>query len=488
MKPQSESRAPSGVHPGLILTVACIAQFMVILDVSVVLVAMPTIGSALHFPEADLQWIVSAYTVTFAGFLLLGGRAGDLLGRRRMFLVGIALFSLASLLGAMANNDGLLIGARALQGFGAAIVAPATLAIIMTTFAEGQKRNRALGIWGMMAAVGGSSGVFLGGILIDGLGWRWIFLINVPIGVALMVGAWRVIGRDRELRHHQTFDFAGALTITLGLIAIVFGIVSIDQHGWTSQQVLGGLLGGLIFVAVFVVIESRWAREPLIPMSLFSSGTLAGANVVMVLIGASMFGIWFLLSLYLQQVLGLSPLEAGVGFLPMTAMLALVSANTPKVIARFGTRNTLAIGLALIAISAAMFTQISADGSYAVDALAPMVFAAIGLGLAGVTATIAAVAGVSAHDAGLASGLVNTSRQMGGAVGLAILTTVAALLTRGYVVDHPGAGALSPEALTYGYRGAFVLAVVFAVFALIANLTLLRKAPAPVAPPLPSEL
>ncbi len=488
MKPESESRDPSAVHPGLILTIACIAQFMVILDVSVVNVAMPTIRSALHFAETDLQWVVSAYTVTFAGFLMLGGRAGDLLGRKRMFLAGIALFSLASLLGAMADSSGLLVGARALQGVGAAIVAPATLAIITTTFAEGPKRNRALGIWGMMSAIGGSSGVFLGGVLTDGLSWRWILLINVPIGAALVVGAWRVIGRDRGPRHHQTFDFAGALTITLGLIAIVLGIVSIDQHGWTSPQVLGGLGGGLILVALFVLIESRWAREPLVPMSIFSSRTLVGANVVMLLMGSSMFALWFFLSLYLQQVLGLSPLEAGLGFLPMTGALALVSTRTPKVIARLGTRNTLTIGLGLIAISAAMFTQVSADGSYAVDALAPMVFAAVGLGLTFVTATIAAVAGVPAHEAGLASGLVNTSRQMGGAIGLAILTSVAASLTRGYLVDHPGVGALNPEALTYGYRGAFMLAVVFAVFALAANLTLLRKAPAPVAPPLSSEL
>ena len=477
----------TGSRPALILAIACVAQFMVILDVSVVNVALPSIRTALGFAETDLQWVVSAYTVTFAGFLMLGGRAGDLLGRRRMFLVGIALFSVASLLGALADNPGLLVAARALQGVGGAIVAPATLAIITTTFAEGPERNRALGIWGTMAAAGGSTGVLLGGLLTDLLSWRWILLINVPIGAVLLVGAWRVIAEARGPRRHETFDAAGAVSLTLGLIAIVLGIVSIEQHGWTSPEVLGGLVGGLLLVAMFLLIESRWAREPLVPMSIFSSRTLVGANIVVFLMGAAMFALWYFLSLYLQQVLGLTALQAGLAFLPMTGTLALISTLAPRMIARFGVRTTLALGLGSIGLAAAMLTQVSPDGSYAADTLVPMIIAAVGLGLTFVTGTIAAVAGVPTHEAGLASGLVNTSRQMGGALGLAILTSVAASLTSGYVAAHPGVRALSPEALTHGYQGAFLLAAAFAVIGVVATLVLLRSVRAPAAVAVPEE-
>lgn len=473
------SRRP--VHTGLVLLIACAAQFMVILDVSIVNVALPSIRTALHFPESDLQWVISAYTVTFAGFLMLGGRAGDLLGRKRMFIIGVSVFSLASLLGALATTSNLLIAARGLQGLGGAIVAPATLSIITTTFAEGPERNRALGIWGAVAAGGGSAGALVGGILTDALSWRWILLVNVPIGVVLVPVAWRYITESKGSLEHRHFDAAGAVTLTAGLIALVLGIVSIDQHGWGSYQVLGGIGAGILLLLLFVLIESRWATVPLVPLSIFSSRTLTGANVVVSLMGASMFALWYFLSLYMQQVLGLSPLEAGLAFLPMTLTLAATATLAPRLIARLGGRTMLASGLGLIAVASLWLTQVSPTGTWAVDVLGPSVLAALGMGLSFVPVTIAAVAGVPPERAGLASGLVNTSRQMGGALGLAVLTSIAASATTSYVGTH-GVSPLSGDALTHGYQNAFFVAGGISIVGVVAALTLLPKL-RPAAPP-----
>ncbi len=470
-------------HPGLILLLACAAQFMVILDVSVVNVALPSIRTALGFSEANLQWVVSAYAVPFAGFLLLGGRSGDLLGRKRMFLVGVALFSFASLLGALANTEGLLIAARALQGLGGAVVAPATLAIITTTFKEGPERNRALGAWGSVAAAGGTAGALVGGLLTGLLSWRWIFLVNVPIGLLLIPAAWRFIPESRGSLEHRSFDAAGAFSITLGLSAIVFGIVNIEQYGAGSIEVLVPFVAGVLLTLLFVLIESRWARAPLVPLSIFASRTLTGANVVVLLMGSAMFALWFFMSLYMQQVLGLTPIRAGLAFLPMTLTLAVTATLAPKLVARFGVRSTLATGLALIGAGSALFTQISADGTWAGDVLLASLVAALGFGLSFVPVTIAAVAGVPGRRAGLASGLVNTSRQLGGALGLAALTTFAASRTSSFVQSHPGAPETGAAALTHGYQGAFALAAGLAFAGSVAALVLLRgiRARAPVA-------
>jgi len=471
-------------HPGLILLLACTAQFMVILDVSIVNVALPSIRSGLDFSEQNLQWVVSAYTVPFAGFLLLGGRSGDLLGRKRMFLAGVALFSFASLLGALANTEGLLIGARALQGLGGAVVAPATLSIITTTFREGPERNRALGLWGSVAAAGGTAGALVGGLLTGLLSWRWIFLVNVPIGLLLLPFSWRFIPESKGTLEHRSFDAAGAFSITLGLSAMVLGIVNIERYGFGSTEVLVPLGIGAFLTLLFVLIESRWAKAPLVPLAIFSSRTLTGANVVVILMGSAMFALWYFLSLYMQQVLGLTPIRAGLAFLPMTLTLAVTATLAPKLVARFGVRSTLATGLALIAAGSALLTQISAQGTWASDVLLASVVAALGFGLSFVPVTIAAVAGVPGRRAGLASGLVNTSRQLGGALGLAGLTTFAASRTSSYVVDHPRSSSLGAPALTYGYQGAFALAAALAFAGSIAALILLRgiSVPAPAAP------
>ena len=453
---------------------------MVILDVSIVNVALPSIRTALHFSENNLQWVVSAYTVTFAGFLMLGGRAGDLLGRKRMFLVGIALFSFASLVGALATTSGLLVAARGLQGLGGAIVAPATLSIITTTFAEGPERNRALGLWGAVAAAGGSAGALFGGLLTEALGWRWILLVNVPIGAVLIPVAWRYIIESRGTLATRHFDVAGAVTLTAGQVALVLGIVNIERYGFASLQVFAGIGAGVALLLLFLMIEHRWAAQPLVPLSILRSRTLTGANVVVGLMGAAMFALWFFLSLYLQQVLGLTPIQAGLAFLPMTGTLAVTATLAPRLIARLGGRTTLATGMFLIALGALWLTGISATGSWAADVLGPSVVTALGMGMSFVPVTIAAVAGVPPERAGLASGLVNTSRQMGGALGLAVLTSLAASLTSDYVKTN-GVDALDGAALVHGYSGAFLLASLLALCGAAAALLLLPrlKAPAP---------
>ena len=305
-------------HLRATLILACLAQFMVVLDVSVVNVALPSIRDHLGFTEQDLQWVVNAYTVTFAGFLLLGGRAADLLGRRRVFVSGLVLFAAASLVGGLADSQGVLIAARGIQGLGGAVIAPASLTILTTTFPEGAARNRAVGIWGAMGGAGGAAGVLLGGILTDLLGWRWILFINVPIGLIAALCAQRLIAEGRNLERSRSFDLAGALSATLGLSVLVLGIVRTDATGWGSLPTLALMAAGLVLLAAFVVIEGRIASQPLMPLRIYSSRTLSAANVVVLLLGAAVFAMWFFLSLYLQQVRGYSPIRAGLAFLPMT--------------------------------------------------------------------------------------------------------------------------------------------------------------------------
>jgi EmrB/QacA subfamily drug resistance transporter len=446
-------------HPHLraTLLLSCLAQFMVVLDVSVVNVALPSIHGALHFSEQDLQWVVNAYTVTFAGFLLLGGRAADLLGRRRVFVAGLALFGVASLAGGLAQSQVELIAARAVQGLGGAVIAPASLSILTTTFREGAARNRAVGIWGAMGGAGGAAGALLGGILTQYLGWRWILFINVPVGLIAAVASARLLAEGRDPSRAQSFDLAGALSATVGLSLLVLGIVRTDVSGWGSASALGFMAAGVALLAAFVAIEARLARQPLMPLRIYRSRTLTASNVVVLLVGAATFSMWFFMSLYLQQVHGYSAIRTGLAFLPMTMFIIAGSTLASRAVTRVGTQPLLVTGMLAQAVGMAWFAGLSPDSGYLASILVPSLLIAIGIGLSFVPVTISAVAGVAAHEAGLASGLVNTSRLFGGALGLAILAALATARTNGLLHEHAGAAsaAVMHSALTSGFTLAF---------------------------------
>ncbi len=455
-----ETRAQTRPHLRATLLLACLAQFMVILDVSVVNVALPSIRNGLHFSEVNLQWIVNAYTVTFAGFLLLGGRATDLIGRRKVFVTGLVLFGLASLAGGLATSQAMLIAARAIQGLGGAVIAPASLSILTTTFKEGHERNRAVGIWGAMGGAGGAAGVLLGGVLTDALGWRWILFINVPVALATAFFAQRWIAEGRDSIRARNFDLRGAVSATLGLSLVVLGIVRTDVTGWGSLQTLAVIAAGLGLLVVFLVIEGRFASAPLMPLRIYSSRTLSAANVVVMLMGGSTFGMWFFVSLYLQQVLGYSPIKAGLAFLPMTLIIVVGSVVASRAVSRVGAKPLLLVGMASLTAGLLLFSDLSVNGTYAGVVLVPSLLVAIGIGLSFVPATLLAVAGVPSKEAGLASGLLNTSRLMGGALGLAILAAIATSRTNSLV----GAGGDSLHAaLTSGFELAFLVAGGFAL-------------------------
>jgi EmrB/QacA subfamily drug resistance transporter len=443
----------------MILVLCCLAQFMVILDVSVVNVALPSIRADLGFSAVDLQWIVNAYTLTFAGFLLLGGRAADLLGRRRVFVFGLLLFAAASLVGGLSSSQAMLVIARGVQGLGGAIVAPATLSILTTTFSEGPERNRALAAWGAMGGAGGATGVLVGGILTDLLGWQWILFINVPIGVIAAIAAMRLIPEStRAAAGERQFDVAGAVSVTAGLVVLTYAIVRTDVNGWTSPETLLVAGAGLALLVAFVAIE-RHASRPLVPLQIFSSRVLTAANVVVFMLGSSVFAMWYFVSLYLQQVLGYSPLRAGIAFLPMPLAIVAASTVAGRAAARVGAGRILAGGMGLIAIGMVLFARVAADGTYLGDVLLPAVITATGIGFAFVPVTIAATTGVERSQAGLASGLVNTSRQVGGSIGLAVLATLATQHTTAVA----GSGPVDAAALTAGFHRAFLVGAGFAL-------------------------
>jgi EmrB/QacA subfamily drug resistance transporter len=458
MNPDTQS--PPTPHLTATLLLACLAQFMVILDVSVVNVALPAIRHGLGFTEDDLQWVVNAYTVTFAGFLLLGGRAADLLGRRRVFVAGLTLFALASLAGGVADSQGLLIAARAVQGLGGAIIAPASLSILTTTFAEGAARNRAVGIWGAMGGAGGAAGALLGGVITDLLSWRWILFINVPIGLIAAMAARQLLLESRTAGRAREFDLRGALTATVGLSVLVLGIVRTDQTGWGDSATLALVATGVVLLGAFVLIEGRIADAPLMPLRIYRSRTLSAANVVVLLVGAASFGMWFFVSLYLQQVHGYSPIRAGLAFLPMTLLIVAGSTAASRLVGRLGAKPILIAGMTLMTVGLFWFTDISVSGSYAGSMLAPSLLTALGIGLAFVPATISAVAGVEPHEAGLASGLVNTARLFGGALGLAVLAAIATSRTN---ADLHHAGTTAHAALVSGFQLAFLVSAALAL-------------------------
>jgi EmrB/QacA subfamily drug resistance transporter len=464
----------AGRQRSLTLVLCCVAQFMVVLDVSIVNVALPSISADLGFEPASLAWVVNAYTLAFAGFLLLGGRAADLLGRREVFAGGLALFALASLAGGLAQNELTLVGARAAQGLGGAVVAPATLSILTTGFPEGYERNRALGLWGAMGAVGGASGALLGGLLTEALSWRWILIINVPIGLLGGLAALRVVhAARRDAGAARQFDVAGALTATIGLVVLTYGIVQTDDHGWFSSRTLLTLAAGAALLAVFLVVEGRLAARPLVPLRIFASRALSGANVVVFCLGGSVFAMWYFVSLYLQQVLGYSPIEAGVAFLPMPITIAAVTQAAARLTGRYGPGPVLAVGMALIAAGMLLFARVAPDGGYVSDVLGPALLCSAGIGFSFVPVTIAATSGVERTEAGLASGLVNTSRQMGGSLGLALLATVATQRTAGLAGDVS-----QLEALTEGFQRAFAFGAAIALSGALVSALVLRV-PAP---------
>ncbi|MBS1882781.1 MAG: MFS transporter [Actinobacteria bacterium] len=448
------------------LALLCVAQFVVVLDASIVNVALPTIKEALNFSEGSLPWVVNAYVLTFGGFLLLGGRLADLLGRRRLFMAGLVLFALASLAGGLAANSGQLIAARTVQGLGGAILSPAALSIVAVTFKDGAERNKALGVWGAVAGSGGAAGVLLGGVLTEYIGWEWVLWVNVPIGIAAAAIAPALIAETKAEVETRHFDIAGAITITLGLSALVFALLDAESAGWGSFQTIGTIVGALILLAAFVAIELR-SRAPLVPFSIFRVRTVTGANVVGILVGASLFSMFYFISLYMQQILGYSPIKAGISYLPLAVTIILAAGIASGLVTKVGFKPILAIGMACIALGLIWFTQISVDGTFLGDILGPSLLAALGLGFAFVPVTIAAVSGIEDREQGLASGLINTSQQVGGALGLAILAAVA---------NSVIGSTETPDSLVEGFQAAFGVGAGFAVLGLIATLVLVRTA------------
>jgi EmrB/QacA subfamily drug resistance transporter len=452
------------------------AQFMVILDVAIVNVALPSIKSDLNFSQTNLQWVVSAYAIMFGGALLLGGRLADLLGRRRLFIAGLALFAASSLLCGLAWSESSLIGFRAVQGLGGALLAPAALSLLMTRFAEGRDRNLALGIYGAASGSGAAVGVLLGGVLTSYLSWSWIFFINVPVGVAAIALAPLLLQESRADVAHRHFDFPGAASITAGLMLLVYAMTRATNDGWGSGSTLALLAGAAALVLAFVLIELR-SPAPLLPLRIFRSRTLSAANAAMAIVGAVAFSEFFVLTLYLQDVLHYSAVMSGAAFAGFALSVVVLSNVAQVIVGRFGVRPTLTAGLLLSAVSVAWLTRLPVDGHYFWDLFPAFVLGGAGMGLSFVPVTIASLTGVERSDAGVASGLINTSRQIGGAIGIAAVSAVAASSTSNYVHAH-SAAATSGLALDHGFQTAlYALTGLLLVGALIA-VTFVRSAPA----------
>jgi EmrB/QacA subfamily drug resistance transporter len=462
----------------LALAALVAAQFMVVLDVAIVNVALPSIQTDLHFTQESLQWVITAYGIMFGGFLLLGGRMADLLGRRRLFIAGVALFTLSSLLAGFAWSEGSLIAFRATQGLGGALLAPAALSILTTTFAEGRERNIALGVWGAVSGSGAAAGVLLGGFLTSSLTWSWIFFINVPVGLALVAVSPLLLRESRAELGHRYFDFAGAVTVTSGLMLLVYAMTRATEIGWSSAETIGLIAASAALILSFVAIELR-SKAPLLPMRIFRLRSLTGANVTSFLVGTALFSQFFLGTLYMQQVLHYSAMKTGVAYLPLTLTIIALAGVAQNLVTRVGVRRVLPAGLALGAAALVLLAQLPPDGKYFFDIFPAFVVSAIGLAFTFIPLTIAALMGVQQSDAGVASGLFNTTQQIGGAVGLAAASTIAITFTGRYVDSHPGASALSAPALTYGFQITFyVLAGVAALAAVLAALLIEPKAAA----------
>jgi EmrB/QacA subfamily drug resistance transporter len=453
-------------NPWIVLVLICLAQFMVVLDATIVNVALPSIQKDLHLSEGNLQWIVNAYTLVFGGFLLLGGRAGDLLGRKRLFLVGLVIFNGASLLDGLASSEGMLIGARALQGLGAALISPAALSIVSTTFAEGAERAKALGVWAAIAIGGSAVGLVLGGLLTQYFSWPWIFFVNVPVGIVGFVLSLRLIPESRDVHAHRSYDVAGAVTVTGGLMALVYAIVGAQQAGWGSGRTLGLFAVATVLLATFVVVELR-AKAPLVRLSIFRIRSLLTANVAMFLAMSGMFAMFFFNTLYIQRVLGYGPLEAGVAFLPFSLGIMISAGIASQFAPRIGVRPVAAAGMLLSAGGLLLLTQLPVHGSYLTNVLPSIALSSLGMGAVFMPLTLIATTGLDDADQGLASGLFNTSQQVGGALGLAVLSTLA-------TSKSSSAGGSQLHALVVGFHWAFAAGAIVMVAALAVMVLLLR--------------
>jgi EmrB/QacA subfamily drug resistance transporter len=452
------------------LILLCVAQFVVVLDASIVNVALPSIGKGLHFSEQNLPWVVNAYVIAFGGFLLLGGRAADLLGRRRVFMAGLLVVAVASLLAGFAANQGELIAARAAQGLGAAIISPAALSIVTNLFRDGAERNKALGAWGAVAGSAGAVGVLLGGVLTSGLGWEWVLWVNVPVSLIALALTPGLIPESRSESETRHFDAAGAVAITAGLSVLAYAVLDASTAGWGSTKIVTLLAVAVVLIGAFIAIELR-SRSPLIPFRIFRLRTLTGANVVGILLGASLFSMFYFISLYMQQVLHYSPIHAGLSYLPLAVTIIVAAGIGGQLVTRFGFKPILAAGMLSVAGGLLYFSRITTGGSFLAEILGPSLLAAIGLGFGFVTSTIAAVSGVDDREQGVASGLINTSQQIGGALGLAILSTIATSRTHHALAS--GASSL-PKALTLGFHSAFLGGAVIASLGLLAAVVLIR--------------
>ena len=475
MTKNAASRASA--NPWIVLVLVCLAQFMVILDATIVNVALPSIQTDLEMSNANLQWVVNSYALLFGGFLLLGGRAGDLIGRKRIFLLGVVVFTLASLACGIAQSETWLIVARGVQGLGAALVSPAALSIVTTTFKEGAERTKAMGVWAAIAVGGGAVGLLLGGVLTETLSWPWIFFVNGPVGIAAFILSLRLIPESKDEQGHQTFDLAGAVTVTAGLIALVWGIVRSGQSGWGSAEVVGALAAAGVLLAAFVVIERR-SPEPLVRLSIFAVRTVRGANVAMFVVAAGLFAMFFFNTLYLQRVLGYSPLEAGLAFLPFTLGIIVGAGLSQRLLPAIGAREVPLIGLTLAAAGLLLFLRLTPEGaSYLVDLLPGIMLTSVGMGLTFVPVTLIATSGIPGGDAGLASGLFNTSQQIGGALGLAVLSTIATSKTTG-VIEKLGRRPTESDtaiALVDGFHLSWIGSAVLLVAGAALILALLRR-------------
>jgi EmrB/QacA subfamily drug resistance transporter len=453
----------------LALALLSVVQFMVVLDIAIVNVALPSIQVDLGFSQENLQWVISAYALVFGGFLLLGGRAADVLGRRRIFLVGLIVFTVSSLLAGLAWSEASLIGARAFQGLGAAIISPAALSILSTTFAEGRERNIALGVWGAVGGFGAAAGVLLGGIVTDALSWEWIFFVNVPVGAAAFLLTPLLLGESRDA-HVRKFDLPGAMLVTGGLSVLVYAITQAGQDGWLAAGTIGFFAGALALLVAFVVWELRHP-EPLMRLGIFRIRTVAGANVAGFIMGTAMFSMFLMLTLYMQQVLGYSAMKTGVAYLAVAGTAIVWSAVAAQLVTRVGVKPVLTTGMLALTAGLVYFTQVSVGGSYLGDLLPGFLLIAVGIGFSFVPISIAALAGVEAREAGLASGLINTSQQIGGALGIAALATIATSRT----ADSVAGGSQLPAALIDGFTGAFVAGALIAGLGIAAALLLIRR-------------
>jgi EmrB/QacA subfamily drug resistance transporter len=444
----------AGQRKWLALVLLGAVQFMVVLDVSIVNVALPSIQRALHFSEQNLLWVLNAYTLFFGGFLMLGGRVADKLGRRRVFIFGVTLFSVASLMCGLATSSSWIVVTRALQGLGAAIASPAALSILTVTFSEGRERNTALGIWGAIAGAGAAFGVLLGGILTQEVGWSWIFYVNVPIGAAVILASPFVLAPALPEGQQRGFDVPGAVTVTSSLVLLVFGLVKSTSWGWASPGTVSVLVASAVLMLLFVIIERR-TSAPLVPLSIFRNRSLTVSNVVALVLGASIFSMFYFLSLYMQQVLRYSALKTGVGYLSVALAIIVASGIAQNLVGKFGVRSVLGVGMFLAGGGLVYFSQVSVHGSYLGTLLPGLLLAGVGMGLSFVPVTIGAVSGVSAREAGVASGLLNTSQQIGGALGAAVLSTIAVSVTKTFVATRPRTPQVAIAGLTHGFSVAF---------------------------------